>query len=472
MSKSSPSPRDYVVRIALVHSNSSSSKEVSPSVWRLTRLSSHLKLDVLHDKILAPLLGWTRNYHTYMFQNETTMWLCENTSAPDLMHASLDESSVQDPANGATLGDLLPNVRDTAIYTYDLGDCWYHKIELKEIKSENESNGACVVMDGAMRCPDEDGDGCATYQKNVLDHVLTIKANPHDDATARILGKNCFDRRNASNVRGRFDPSEFSVEQAQAAVHKALKSRASAMTGTKQFSSSQSMIGSMMGSFCPTVAGQRVLKCQFEYDRGGDDFHLTMSETVNLKPDDKSHTACVCGNPIQLSICGGCTTVYYCSTECQRKDWKHGGHKKVCKREKANKKMCDEESKDWANKKPDTLDIQGEQIPLVKFREKLRFQVGDAVECAIGDKVYAKGVIVATHYREPHWPSSKPSAPYQIELANDQVDAFRAAGMPSGMMKERKLIYAVWDDDHQIRKLPKGAKVSPRLAKVKMDIVD
>jgi hypothetical protein len=36
------------------------------------------------------------------------------------------------------------------------------------------------------------------------------------------------------------------------------------------------------------------------------------------------------GVPATLKLCGGCRTTRYCSTECQRKDWKMG-HKEVCK---------------------------------------------------------------------------------------------------------------------------------------------
>lgn len=143
----------------------------------------------------------------------------------------------------------------------------------------------------------------------------------------------------------------------------------------------------------------------------------------------------------------------------------------MCKKEKATKLMCDEEAKDWSKKKPE-LEIKGERTPLVKYREKLRFKIGTAVECFIAEDVWANGVIVDTHYREPYWPASQPSAPYQIELANDQLDVFRAAGMPPEYATERKLIFSVWDDDHQIRKLPETTKLSPGIAKIQMDIVD
>jgi hypothetical protein len=35
------------------------------------------------------------------------------------------------------------------------------------------------------------------------------------------------------------------------------------------------------------------------------------------------------GVPATLKLCGGCKVTRYCSTECQRKDWKMG-HKAVC----------------------------------------------------------------------------------------------------------------------------------------------
>lgn len=471
MSDSKLSPRDFVIRIALVRSKSTTARELNPSVWRLVKLSAHLKPNVLHDKILAPVMGWTRNYHTYTFSDGRKTWLEQNTSAPDLMHASMVTSgNVLDPAD-ARLGDLLKKVGDMILYTYDLGDGWYHKIELLEILPKKESNGACVVQAGAMRCPDEDGEGCNTYQEDVLNLVLEMKKNPHDHDTARKLAKNCFGRHNALNVRGRFDPNEFSKEKAQAAVDKALNSRASAMEGTKQFTNSLSPFAGR--SFCPTRAGQRVITTEVEDDRGGDGFHLTMSETINLKPDGKDHTACLCGNPLNLAVCSGCQVVHYCSVDCQRKHWRQKSdqsHKAECKKEKATKKMCDEEAKDWSNNKPAQLKIQGERIPLVKFRDKLRFKIGAVVECMIGEGLWANGVIVDTHYRQEPWPFLDACAPYQIELASENKNLFRGDGMPP---EAGKLIFAIWDDDYQIRKLPEdGKKRSPGIAKTQMAIVD
>jgi hypothetical protein len=35
------------------------------------------------------------------------------------------------------------------------------------------------------------------------------------------------------------------------------------------------------------------------------------------------------GAPVTLKVCGGCQRIRYCSTECQKKDWKLG-HKVIC----------------------------------------------------------------------------------------------------------------------------------------------
>mmetsp|Transcript_46727 Transcript_46727/g.93587 ORF Transcript_46727/g.93587 Transcript_46727/m.93587 type:complete len:243 (-) Transcript_46727:305-1033(-) len=58
-------------------------------------------------------------------------------------------------------------------------------------------------------------------------------------------------------------------------------------------------------------------------------------------------------------------------------------------------------------------DSNGNQNP-----QQLRFAVGDRVRCACSrwGNEWEAGNVVKTHYREPSWPASKPSAPYQVKL--------------------------------------------------------
>jgi hypothetical protein len=43
------------------------------------------------------------------------------------------------------------------------------------------------------------------------------------------------------------------------------------------------------------------------------------------------------GVPATLKLCGGCRMMRYCSTDCQRKDWKLG-HRVMCSQEKKDNK--------------------------------------------------------------------------------------------------------------------------------------
>ena len=59
----------------------------------------------------------------------------------------------------------------------------------------------------------------------------------------------------------------------------------------------------------------------------------------------------------KLLTCSQCKFTYYCSSECQKKHWKEGGHKKICKKlAKASKKEMDSKKKASNKKKTDKLD--------------------------------------------------------------------------------------------------------------------
>ena len=71
--------------------------------------------------------------------------------------------------------------------------------------------------------------------------------------------------------------------------------------------------------------------------------YIKLSET---KEFDKAHKEWVTGVLSELSsicrvcgkkgegykYCSKCTCVYYCSVDCQRKDWKENGHKEECRK--------------------------------------------------------------------------------------------------------------------------------------------
>ena len=77
---------------------------------------------------------------------------------------------------------------------------------------------------------------------------------------------------------------------------------------------------------------------------------------------------------------------------------------------------------------------------------KLRFKIGDSVECMMGENVYGTGRIVQLNYRQPNWGPGHPPAPYQIKLDRESADRL-GAPRPA-------LIFSDWDDDLKIRLLP------------------
>ena len=76
----------------------------------------------------------------------------------------------------------------------------------------------------------------ATYQTEILDHLLKKRENPKDDTICRKFAWHCFKRRGALNVNGSFRPEEFDIEEHRIALAKALRDRNSTRNTTKTFS--------------------------------------------------------------------------------------------------------------------------------------------------------------------------------------------------------------------------------------------
>ena len=75
-------------------------------------------------------------------------------------------------------------------------------------------------------------------------------------------------------------------------------------------------------------------KAAYQGDQQAIDF-LKILEKIEGTTTSSSHCS-ACGKPKskyqKLRKCSGCHAVQYCNTECQKKHWKIGGHKKECKK--------------------------------------------------------------------------------------------------------------------------------------------
>ena len=231
-------PPDYIVRISLIR-DEETLIELNPPVWRRFKISSAVNLDLMVDKIISPIMGWERNYHTYYFKHDGKYYVQQDSQASDAVNIGsneiLKDKTLLKPED-AVIGDLLKKEGDKCVYNYDLGDNFFHVLELETIVPGDESDGKVIIMGGELRCPNEDGDGSANYQTEILDHLLKKRENLKDDTVCRKFAWDCFKRRGALNVNGSFRPEEFDIEEHRIALAKALRDRNSTRNTTKTFS--------------------------------------------------------------------------------------------------------------------------------------------------------------------------------------------------------------------------------------------
>ncbi len=63
------------------------------------------------------------------------------------------------------------------------------------------------------------------------------------------------------------------------------------------------------------------------------EFDKAQKEIITRALSELSSICRVCGKDGEgYKYCSKCTCVYYCSVDCQRKDWKENGHKEECKK--------------------------------------------------------------------------------------------------------------------------------------------
>lgn len=461
---------DLVLRIALLRDDSDL-RELSPSIWRSFRCSSAINLDVFQDKILQPIMGWTRNYHTYYFGQGKKYYFQSQTNTADGfgMHDSYRAVGGErlDPTK-FVIGDLLKQQGDTCFYAYDLGDHWYHKLTVEQVILENEddyTNGKCLVLDGAMRCPDEDGEGGAHYQEKVLDLFNKKKANPCCASSARQYARECWERVNSINVSGVFEADDFSVSKTQSSLQEALRSRNPERQGNKQPCMPGQERRQITGMW-NLQPGQRRIQGYLQDLRGESGpphpdrppFFMSLLEIINVKPDPQNLALCAeCGTPQNLKKCSGCSSTWYCSRNCQKSGWKK--HKKQCKKDKC---LLQEYNNELDGKADVPAGYQaGERVWHRRYDpNNMRFQKGTKVECLIGDGIYGTGKVLEVLHE------------YDGKVHAYQVQLDRSAASRMGWPYHNAQIWADWDCDYQIREIGGSVSSPSGVNQIDMEFVD
>uniref|UniRef100_A0A7S0ZFI1 MYND-type domain-containing protein n=1 Tax=Timspurckia oligopyrenoides TaxID=708627 RepID=A0A7S0ZFI1_9RHOD len=210
---------DFVLRVSLC--------DVVPELFRVVKVSGGCTLFSLQDKVLSPVMGWTRNAHAYVFisQKDGAVYGPKQASFEDLSRLDsygwecIDDTRVR-------LCDVLTGKDQVMHYVYDLEEGWWHRICVQEVRPPMESTGEVVVLEGAMACPPEEALGVGLVgAKGSLGFATALASGAID----------CVEAGQAWNVhRDLFDPYDFSLEDVDARLSEALAFPSSVQYGSKR----------------------------------------------------------------------------------------------------------------------------------------------------------------------------------------------------------------------------------------------
>lgn len=134
-------------------------------VWRIFRVPAAIDLSKLQDQVLVPIMGWSRGYHGYVFEDPkdgAVLGPVKYAGYLDMMHVSLLFHDIMEDKR-FPLSGLIHTVGDFIYCTYDLGDQWRQKIEVLDVVKMNpvddSADSHVQLLDGMGGCPPEDSIG-------------------------------------------------------------------------------------------------------------------------------------------------------------------------------------------------------------------------------------------------------------------------------------------------------------------------
>ena len=163
-------------------------RDVKPPVWRRLLVPADILLPALHD-VLQLALGWTDS-HLHAFR------VRQRSFAPPGDFEPIGEDSRE-----VELQALAPGKGARLVYEYDFGDGWCHDIVVEDVRAEQCEAASCV--DGRRCGPPEDCGGPWGY-KELREAFADPAHAQHEDAREWLSDD--------------FDPEEFDVAEAEAAV--------------------------------------------------------------------------------------------------------------------------------------------------------------------------------------------------------------------------------------------------------------
>ena len=172
-------------------------------------VGSNLMLDDLHIAIQT-VFGWTDS-HLHRFGLGLEIW--DHGTEFYLCPFDVDEGEDAGvPEDQVRLDEVLVDAGDTLLYVYDYGDNWGHKIRLEAVSDRPDGVTPVVCIDGRRAGPPEDCGGVHGYEE-MLSEAADPASDEHADAVERMV--HYFGGTD-------FDPSQFNLDDANAALEFAL----------------------------------------------------------------------------------------------------------------------------------------------------------------------------------------------------------------------------------------------------------
>lgn len=167
---------DYVMKITI--------KDIDPPIWRRLKVPGDVTFARLH-RLIQAAFGWL-NYHEYRFGFVGFEVIEEDPDFPEDVAAKGVKRLHPRKTHISSLFEAQPE----CVYEYDFGDFWEHQIVIESAVDPEQGPPAPVCLAGARRCPPEDIGGTGGYEEFLADDT----------------------------GGGRFDPEDFSLEEANRRV--------------------------------------------------------------------------------------------------------------------------------------------------------------------------------------------------------------------------------------------------------------
>jgi hypothetical protein len=184
--------------------------DTDPPIWRRLLVPADLTLEQLHY-VLQLAMGW-EDCHMHEFRIGQ-----QRFGTPDPMEKAFGGSRTASERT-ARLSNVLGRAGIKAVYTYDFGDSWDHRIVVEKRLAPELGRAYPACLAGERHAPPEDCGGIPGFYK-----LLEAIRDPEHEEHEELLDW----------VGGGFDPKAFSVEEVNRRFAPLQRRRSKAAAGKK-----------------------------------------------------------------------------------------------------------------------------------------------------------------------------------------------------------------------------------------------